>query len=250
MSTTAKKGSHSLEDFAPFLRFLVGEAVPFSVIGGCAVGAYGRLRGVEVLSADLDVYTSAMDLYVVVDKVRRAGVPILKEPKARNLPVAVFEWEGKEVNVLSSSKGLPDPELVQRLAREFQFRSLPGLSVLVADPFDLLANKLAVNRPKDRPHIAVLRAFVEEEIVEAFEREEQPRKRIGPARRYLEITDVKALPEPLAGRLVPLARIATDYYFLANHVPTKALAQTVRTTAPDAARDQVNEILSRRRLRR
>jgi hypothetical protein len=34
---------------------------------------------------------------------------------------------------------------------------------LIADPFDLLRNKVSVNRPKDQPHIAILRRFLDEE---------------------------------------------------------------------------------------
>jgi hypothetical protein len=52
------------------------------------------MRGETLLSADLDVYTSSAGLHTIVASVRVAGVPILKEPRPRNVPVAVFEWEG------------------------------------------------------------------------------------------------------------------------------------------------------------
>jgi hypothetical protein len=249
MPASAKASSYSLEDFASFLSFLADSGVEFAVIGGCAVGAYAHLRGREVLSGDLDVYTRQEDLYLVVERVRRTGVPIRKTPRPRNVPVAMFEWDGKEINVLSGSTGLPPPDTVLRFAREFHFRNHPGLTVLVADPYDLLANKIAVNRPRDRPHIEVLRAFIEEEIVEAFLHEQDPRKRIAPAKRYLRVTKKKTLPPDLAARLIPHARLEADCRFLAGTVPNAEQAECLAERVPASAAEEVRAILSRRRFR-
>jgi len=249
MPAPTKASSYSLDDFTSFLSFLTENGIEFSVIGGCAVGAYAHLRGVQVLSGDLDVYTSPQDLYLVVEKVRRAGVSIRKTPRPRNIPVAVFEWDGKEINVLSASAGMPPADTVLRLAREFHFQKCPGLRVLVADPYDLLANKLAVNRPRDRAHVEVLCAFIEEEIVEAFSGEEEPRKRIGPAKRYLRVTRRKMLSPALADRLIPHARLASDFRFLAGAVPSDEHARLLLERAPESASEEVQSILSRRRFR-
>jgi hypothetical protein len=120
--------------------------------------------------------------------------------------------------------------------------------VLLADPFDLLRNKLAVNRPKDRPHLEILCRFVEEEVVEAFARESAPRERIAPARRLLEATDARTLPERLAARLLPLGRLASDFRFLANNVPTEALAKDLLARAPPELVAELEAILRRRAL--
>jgi hypothetical protein len=153
------------------------------------------------------------------------------------------------VNVLSSSAGLPDPDVVLRVAREFRFKKHPGLSVLVADPLDLLANKLAVNRPKDRPHVRVLREFIEEEIVEAFTSETEPRKRISPANRYLSVARERRLTQPLSTRLIPLAALPSDFRFLASTVPTAALATQLMQRAPDEEREELLRMIAKRRLR-
>ncbi len=250
MSPSPREDARSLEDYASFLRLLTEAAIPFSVIGGCAVGAYAHVRGLELFSHDLDLYTTPEDLRRVVELVRRKGVLIRSVPRPRNVPVAAFDWEGKPVNVLSSSVGLPEATRVSASAREFKFRSSPGVSVPLADPYDLLANKLAVNRPKDRPHVTVLRAFIEEEIVDAFRSESVPRRRFLPARRYLEVTGDRVLSEAIVARLMPLARLATDYRFLASQVSTRTRAAALVRRAPARLREELHQILAGRRLRR
>ncbi len=51
-----------------------------------------------------------------------------------------------EVNALTSSDGLRDPEVVVQTARDFTLSAHANLEVPIADPFELLANKLAVRR--------------------------------------------------------------------------------------------------------
>lgn len=227
MSSQEKKKAYTVEDYLEFIEGLIQEGFEFTFIGGCAVGAYGRLRGESVLSGDLDLYTSTPILDQALEWAERRGLPITKRPRERAIPVAVLHWDGKEVNILTSSNGLPDPPEALRLSREFEFRKRPGLKVLIADPFDLLQNKLRINRPKDQPHIEILRRFVEEEIVAAFTDETVPRERLAPARRLLEVTRSRTLPAQLAARLIPLARTPPDFRFLANNVPEREQAEAV-----------------------
>jgi hypothetical protein len=119
----------------------------------------------------------------------------------------------------------------------------------VADPYDLLANRIAVNRTKDRSHIVILRSFIEEEVVEAFEREPRPRLRFLPATRYLDVTGDKTLSEPLLARLVPLARLKTDFRFLAGQAPGEGLAAALIRRAPADLKAELRQIVARRRSR-
>jgi hypothetical protein len=230
----------SLEDFAAFLESLAREGYESVVIGGCAVGAYAALRGETVLSGDLDLIATSDTLDAILDAARRLGAEVLKRPQPRGIPTAFLRWQDKEINILTWSAGLGEPANVALLARVFELRKHPGLEVLVADPYDLLRNKITVNRPKDRPHIEVLRRFVEEEAVYAFESETSPRQRLAPARRLLEATGERCLPERLAARLVPLARLPSDFRFLANNVPTEPQARALLERAkadPELAQD-------------
>lgn len=250
MPAPSPKDARSLEDYASLLRLLSEAAIPFTVIGGCAVGAYAHLRGLEVFSDDLDVYTTPEDLRRIVNLMRQKGVAIRNLPRPRNVPVAAFDWDGKPVNVLSSSMGLPEASRVSADARDFNVRAPAGLSVPIADPFDLLANKLAIHRPKDRPHVEVLRGFIEEEIVDAFRREQHPRRRFLPAQRYLDITGDRTLSAALVDRLIPLARLPSDFRFLTSQVASHAQAEALLARAPAGLRSEAAEILQRRRFRR
>ncbi len=91
-------------------------------------------------------------------------------------------------------------------------------------------------REKDKAHREILRRFIEEEIVEAFRRETEPRKRLRPVRRYLEVTGDESISEPLASRLLPLARTEADFRFLIGRA---RLRVRVRGAAPRPARRDV-----------
>jgi hypothetical protein len=120
---------------------------------------------------------------------------------------------------------------------------------LLVDPCDLLANKLAVDRPKDRPHVPILTRFLEEEVVSAFERERDPRERLAPATRLLATLGSEQLGADLASRLVALAQTAADWRFLAHRVPTRELADAVRAAPkPATLAAEVDAIVSRRRF--
>jgi len=219
------QAAHTLSDFAGLLRLLAQGGLDFVVIGGCAVGAYAQLRGEGVVSADLDIITTSESLHELLAWAPRHGVAVLKRPQPRSLPVAVLEWRSLELNVLTGAPGLPSYGVVARMAREFEIHD-HDLVVPIADPLDILANKLVARREKDQPHVGIIRRFIEEEIVSAMETE-RGRQRVLLARRYLEVLGARTLEEQLAARLVPLAVESIDVRFLAGRVPTEQQAAEV-----------------------
>lgn len=239
--------AYDLADFVGFLRQLESEGFELAVIGGMAVGAYARLLGETLLSADLDIYVTPETLANVLEWAPRQGFRIIKRPQPRNVQVAFIDYDGKEVNVLVNSSGLPPPDLVVRTARTFVLSEEEGYEISVADPFDLLSNKLAIRREKDLPHIEILRRFVEQETVLAFEEETRPRSRLAPARRLLDVLGQETLPTELAERLVAAAKSPVDYRFLMGRVPTEKLARDLLATVEDAGlRQQLQTIFSHR----
>ncbi len=241
---------HTIEDFADFLAGVAEEGCEAVVIGGIAVAAYARLMGEELYSVDVDLYTDKKNLSLITRWMSGNGGIVHKRPRVRNIPVAFIEWDGKEVNVLLGTNGLPSPDRVYEDARAFRLPQYPEIPILVADPYNLLANKLKVNRPKDRPHIDVLMRFIEAEAEEWFRTENDPRKRIQPGRKLLKVLETKILPETLAARLIPLARTVVDYRFLASHVPLREHADALRQRAAETEWEQeVAAILAHRRFR-
>ena len=249
MPHEAEKEAYSIEDYSTFMSALSEGGFEVVVIGGCAVGAYASLRGESIHSADLDVYTTPETLERILDWAPAMGIRVVKRPRPRALRVAVLEWNGKEVNVLTETDAFPPPQTAIRLAREFDLTGRGNPPILIADPFDLLANKLKVNRPKDRMHQEVLRRFVEEEVVQAFREEKEPRARIAPARRFLETIGKNRLPENLAARLLLLARTAADFRFLLHHAPNREMEEEMLRKAPDETglRAELEAIRKRRR---
>lgn len=238
--------THDLGEFAGFLRCLEDNGFELAVIGGMAVSVYGRLIGEPMESVDLDICVTSETLWDVVAWAPRQGFRVVKRPRPRNIQVAFLDYEGKEVNVLSGSSGLPPAEVVIRTARIFTLAE-HDLEVPVADPFDLLANKLAVRRDKDLPHIDILRRFVEEEAVLAFDEETRPRARLAPIRRLIDVLGRKTLPAKLAERLVPLARTPVDFRFLVSRVPNREMARRLLEAASDGElREQLETILASR----
>ena len=252
MSSPPKKGLHDLDDYAGFLSALQEEGFDFLVIGGCAVGAYARLQIQQALSRDLDLYSSVDTLRTILSWAPRHGIIVRSRPQPRSMPTAFLEWNGLGIKILTKTRGLPAVRLALRTASLFRLRKHPGLEVLVADPFDLLRNKLKVHRPKDVPHIEVLRNFVEEEIVTAFKKGKVPRERIAPAKRILEVTASRTLSPNLADRLVPLAKTPAEFRFLANSVPKREQADAILKRAPTDADlvEDLKRIVKARRFRK
>ncbi|MFN3200272.1 MAG: hypothetical protein ACE366_17880 [Bradymonadia bacterium] len=238
-----------LTDFGEFLRHAEREGTEYTVIGGCAVGAYARIAGEAVFSAALDLYLSQDALNELLRWAERQGAHVLKRPKPRAVPVALIDWHGLEINALTSSFGLPEPEVLTRTAREFHIQSL-GLSVPIADPFDLLANKLTINRPKDQPHIEILMRFIEAEVVHDFSGEGSARHRLSSAKRLLAVTERKTLSTSLIERLLPHADTLPLFSFLAAHCETEDVGASIyarsHTVLTSEEAHHVAQLLSRR----
>lgn len=208
---------HDLSHFSSFLLALDDAGFEYAVIGGAAISAYARSMAVDITTRDLDLYVSQSMLDEILDWAPSKGIVVVKRPQPRSVPVAFLRAGEREINLLTSTTGLPEPELVIRGARSVLL-SESNVEVLLADPYDLLRNKLAVRRDKDKPHIAFLKAFIEEEIVEAFRSETEPRERLAPVRRYLDLLDSTLLPTALGERLLDLATKPSDFRFLANRL--------------------------------
>lgn len=233
MPSANPEAIHDLSSFAEFLQALQDGGFEFAVIGGAAVSAYAYLLEARITTVDLDLYLAPASLEEILRWAPRHGVKVLKRPRPRNIQVAFLEADGREVNLLTASYGMPAPEFVIRHARTIELPAAK-LEVLIADPFDLLRNKLAIRREKDLPHIEFLNRFIEEEIVAAFESEELPRQRISPAKRYLEIRGLETLPEPLAERLLVLAKTPADFRFLASRLPLARQLEKLLEKATDS----------------
>jgi hypothetical protein len=246
MPAETSKTPSSVDDYVDLFSALAGLGIEFVVIGGCAVGAYARLLGEQVLSGDLDLLVTARSLETVVVDAGAIGAHVHKMPKPRSVPVAVMEWRGKEINLLTGSSGLPTPDVAARAAREFLLGNRTNLSVLIADPFDLLRNKLSVNRPKDQPHIAILRRFLDEEVVAGLTQETEPRARLGAAERLLEVLGHRTLDEGLAKRLVPLATTPADFRFLAHRAPPRLIRELTDRAPSEEVRRAVQRIAQSR----
>jgi catechol 2,3-dioxygenase-like lactoylglutathione lyase family enzyme len=238
---------HTIERFLDVLRAIDAGGFEFAVIGGCAVGAYARLAGEVVFSEDLDLYVSGETLDELLEYLEAAGATIIKRPQPRSTPVAVLDWNGREVNILTASAGLPPPVQVVRSVREIELEA-HGVVVPLADPFDLLANKLEIHRDKDLPHIAILRRFVEDEAVAALASAGSARERLGPVRRILNVLGSETLPEALAERLIPFADEAAIRRFLVHRVPKGNQAQQIIDAAPPSEVASLEAIRSRRRF--
>jgi hypothetical protein len=250
MSAATAKSASSVDDYVDLFGALAGFGTEFVVIGGCAVGAYARLLGERVLSGDLDLLVTCRSLESVVADATTIGLRVTKMPQPGTVPATVAEWRGNEVNLLTSSLGLPSPDVAARTAREFHLAGRPDFAVLIADPFDLLRNKLAVNSSKDRSHIQILRRFLDDEVVRGFTQETEPRARLCAAERLLEVLGSQTLDERLARHLVPLATTPADFRFLAHHVPAYIVRELRDRARSDESRRVVQRIaLSRDRAR-
>ncbi|MBC8069883.1 MAG: hypothetical protein IAG13_16210 [Deltaproteobacteria bacterium] len=227
-----------IEDFVDILRALVDDGVSFAVIGGCAVGAYARTLGLTVLSGDLDICVTESGLQDVLSLAQRQGATIVSRPQPRGVAVAFIDWHGRELNALTGSKGLPAARVVVRDARELELRGL-DLVVPLADAWDILANKLAVRRDKDLPHIEVLRRFAEEEVVASMRTSRPARARLAPANRLLDVLGATSLSDSLGERLIDFADQPPIRRFLVGRLATRPQVERVIVAAPADEREQL-----------
>jgi hypothetical protein len=70
------------------------------------VGSYARLQGQTVTTTDLDLLCSPAELEQILDGAPRQGMKVLKRPQPRTVPAAFLDWNGKEINFLTSSQSL------------------------------------------------------------------------------------------------------------------------------------------------
>lgn len=122
MSSARSKAPLSLVDFADLFEALARAGTAQVVIGGCAVGAYAHLLGESVTSNDLDLYATQAGYEAILAAVSGQGGRIVRGARERSIPVAVIDWKGKELNVLTATAGLLSPEIEAELAREFVLR--------------------------------------------------------------------------------------------------------------------------------
>lgn len=237
----------AIERFLDILGVIEAGGFEFAIIGGCAVGAYARLLGHTVFSEDLDLYIAPEVLEELLDYLETVGATVIKRPQPRTAPVAVLDWYGREINILTASTGLPPPIQVVRSVRELELEA-HGVVLPLADPFDLLANKLAIRREKDLRHIELLLEFLEDEASTAMVSDGSARERLAPARRLLGVLGTEALPTALAERLIPLADQAALRRFLVNRVPEETQARRVIDGAPEEERAALEAIVVRRRF--
>jgi len=233
----------TLELFRDLFASLENLGLGFVVIGGMAVGAYARQLGETVVSLDLDLFVTSQTLDDVQSLAATLEARIERRMQARGLPVAVLSWRGREVDVLTMSSGLPS---FRELSSSARVVDVEGLDVLVADPIDLLRNKLAVNRPKDKAHIDLLRRFVDDEIILAFSRIKEPRARIEMASALLEALGLETLDTSLAAQLVELATLPSDFRFLANRAPIELLPRLAERATDASKRAFVDAAIARR----
>jgi len=237
----------TLEDYAEFLTALDQTGIGFAVIGGAAVGAYARLLGETVISTDLDIVVSPDDLNELMASARRLGATLEKRPQARSIPVAFLRWRDLEVNALTSSQGLPAAETVIQTAREFRLAGATA-PIPIADAFALLANKLAVNRDKDRPHIEILRRFlIAESIAHIGRTDLPPRRRIATIKRYLQLNGLAAVPKELLLQLKDANPDVVGRRFLVSHAETQADAESVLAMSEgDEEQAELQHLIERR----
>lgn len=248
MPAETQETSLDLKAFVELLRRLDERGIPYAVIGGMAVGAYARLRGGAMFSSDLDIVTTEATLQELIESAPELSLDVRSRPQPRSVPVAVMQWRGLEVNVLTASSGLPEAEFVVRGAREFRMDE-PPVVVPIAEPIDLLGNKLAVRRPKDLPHIDVLRDFIEDEIVVDLSGEGAARERLASLRRYLDVLGTKSVPPELAKRLVEVVEDTTCARYLAGHIDDADAARTLLERMElHGVSPELRGILERRRL--
>src|SRR6476620_1059487 len=114
MPAETEKTPSSLDDYVDLFGVLAGLGIEFVVIGGCAVGAYARLLGEQVLSSDLDLLVTWRSLETVVADAGSLGSHVRKVPQPRRLSVALLEWRGREVNLLTGGSGLPPADVAAR----------------------------------------------------------------------------------------------------------------------------------------
>lgn len=228
---SAEPSQHTLDDFLEFLALLARAGIPFTVIGGCAVGFYARQLKHPVFSNDVDLCTSSEGLQAATRLARTnaATLTISKVPQPGKLPTLVLHWRNNlEINILTHSDGLPAIDTLLARSSEYDLPTHDGVKLLIADPCDLLANKRRINRPKDAPHIPILEQFIRTRAIAEFRNPSNPeRTRIAFVREYMAATNQSVLAPADVPELVPYADAAELRRFLISNAPDQPTAAQI-----------------------
>ena len=123
---------------------------------------------------------------------------------------------------------MPSPEQAYADAWDFD-----GIRVL--DPYQLLRNKLGVNREKDRPHAEILDTFLRGHVLLRFgDRSLTPRQRLVAAQTYLAAITADALPNELFEKMAGAAETNVARRFLIDHAPSRDDARAIVGAAPSS----------------
>lgn len=116
MSTQTAPTASALGDYLDLLQALAEHGIEYVVIGGCAVSAYARHLDEAVFSNDLDLLVTGPALDRVVAEASSLELVVEKLPEPRSVPVALLAWRNREVNLLTSTHGLPPADVEARSA--------------------------------------------------------------------------------------------------------------------------------------
>jgi hypothetical protein len=142
------------KDFKDFLLLLAKHEVPHLVVGGYAVALYGYPR-----------YTGDLDVFIALDEptakgvlgaLREFGFPVTEEDLALFLaPRSIVELgrEPLKLQIMNTISGVRFDDAY----RNRQMVSLEGLDVPFISFEDLLTNKSATGRGKDRVDVEELK---------------------------------------------------------------------------------------------
>ncbi|MES2474601.1 MAG: nucleotidyltransferase [Verrucomicrobiota bacterium] len=135
------------QDFLEFIGFLEEEKVEYLVIGGYAVGLHGFPR----YTGDIDFFVEISDenaakILRVFEKFGFGDIGITREDFLKEDHVVEIGREPRKIQVLTGIDGVSFRDCVGRKVELL----LGGVSVKFIGKADLMANKAASGRPKDR----------------------------------------------------------------------------------------------------
>ena len=141
------------EDYKDILFALNAERVDFILIGAYALAAHGYPRA--TMDIDIWVMPSPENAEAVIRALRRFGSPLhgLKlEDLQRSDTVFQIGVAPRRIDLLTGATGLDFSEALKNSIT----REVDGIDLKVLSIDDLIANKLATGRPKDRVDVCEL----------------------------------------------------------------------------------------------
>lgn len=142
------------QDFLEFIGFLEDENVDYLVIGGYAVGLHGFPR----YTGDIDFFIAVNDVNShkvlrVFEKFGFGDIGIVREDFLKEDHVVEIGREPRKIQVLTGIDGVEFEECVRRKVETM----IGGRVVKFIGKDDLMRNKAASGRPKDRLDLEELR---------------------------------------------------------------------------------------------